>query len=144
MLLTILAALMILAEAPAATAAPVAPVAPPPADPVIAAPVDPVIAQIDALMTEKWKGKRGDGLRGRLGLTHQTKPAKDGEVVFWLTKSESMGCGIDASGAMRCGTAASAECALGVAFEKDGKVRSWKAQGSPDACRNFVAILAKP
>lgn|GEM_PF-5472269 len=142
MLLPILAALLMFVEAPATTATPTpapeatAPAAAPP-------PADPVFAEVDALMTP-WKGKAGDGLRGRLGLSHSNKLASDGSVVFWLTKSESMACGVTQTGEMRCGTNAMAECALGIAFDKEGKVKTWKLQGAPDACRKFVPILAKP
>lgn len=139
MLLPILAALLMLVEAPASATPPPAPVAPVVATP----PADPVIAEIDALLTP-WKDKAGDPLRGRLGLSHSSKTASDGTVTFWKTTSESMACGVAPSGEMRCGVSASAECALGIAFDKTGKVKNWKAQGAPEACRKFVAVLAKP
>lgn len=139
MLLPILAALLMLVEAPATTPVP-APTAAPVAE---TPPADPVFAEIDALL-EPWKGKSGDGLRGRLGLSHSNRPASDGSVTFWKITSESMACGVAPSGDMRCGVNASAECALGVAFDKAGKVKNWRAQGAPEACRKFVAVLAKP
>lgn len=143
MLLPILAALLMFVEAPAAATAPPAPaaVASAPAEP--AAPVDPVFDEIDKLL-QPWKGKSGDGLRGRLGLSHRSQQASDGDVVFWLTRTESMACGVGPAGDMRCGSSASAECGLGIAFDKTGKVKNWKAQGAPDACRKFADALAKP
>lgn len=156
MILPILVAAMMLVEAPA----PAAPVAPAPAAPApVAAPLSPIgvppatpqvvpvetpsldpITAIDRLM-ETYKGKSGDPLRGKLGLSYTIRAAKDGEVVYWRTRADSMGCGIGADGVMRCGSVADWECQLAVAFDKAGKVTFWKATGAPEACVNFAVKL---
>lgn len=133
MILQILLAALLLAE-PAAT--PAAPEAPPPPT------SEQVIARIDALLTP-WTGKSGERLRGRLGLSEGTRPANDGEVVFWVRRAEALGCGF-AGGEMRCGTLGGAQCRLGVAFGKDGKVKSWKAVGAAEACSKFLSEIGEP
>ncbi len=151
MILPILVAVMMLAEAPAA-AAPAAPA--PAAAPLSLAPIGTPSAEppaedlptIDALtavdrLMEPYKGKPGGSLRGKLGLSHTIRAAKDGEVVFWRTRADSMGCGISASGVMSCGSVADWECQLAVAFDKVGKVTSWKVSGAPEACVNFAVKL---
>ncbi|ATQ41217.1 hypothetical protein CSW64_01725 [Caulobacter mirabilis] len=91
---------------------------------------------------ETWRGKSGDPLRGKLGLSQSTKTAADGEAVFWLRRAEAVGCGIDASGQMRCLTAgADATCVLAIGFDKQGKVKTWRISGAPPACQMFVDEL---
>ena len=134
MILATLAALLLFAEvAPAPAAAP-----PTPTPPAV---TDPVIASLDALM-ETWRGKPGNPLRGKLGLSHTSKMASDGEAFFWLRRAEQVGCGIDAAGQMRCGSAGGeATCILAIGFDKDGKVKNWKVSGAPTACQMFVDEL---
>jgi len=140
MILPILLAAMMLVDPVAAPLPPIT--APAPALPDAERPtIDPITA-IDRLM-EAYKGKPGDRLRGKLGLTHSTKPASDGEVVFWRARADSMGCGIGAGGVMRCGSAAGLECQLAVAFDKAGKVATWRASGAPEACVK-IAVLLQP
>ncbi|MES2034518.1 MAG: hypothetical protein V4466_10100, partial [Pseudomonadota bacterium] len=69
------------------------------------------------------------------------RAAADGEVVYWRTRADSMGCGIGPDGGMRCGSVADWECQLAVAFDKTGKVTSWKTTGAPEACVNFAIKL---
>lgn len=142
MILQALAALILLAQA---APAPTPDVAPPAPAPVAVAPqvTDPVILEIDRLMGA-WKGKSGENLRGRLGLTTSTRPATDGEVVFWTSRAASMGCVADPAMGLRCGSAGEAVCQLGVAFSKDGKVINWRASGSSEACRKFAAAIGEP
>lgn len=139
MVLATLAALLLLAQAtPAVTPPPASPAAPAPAE---ASAVDPIITQLNALM-EAWRGKAGDPLRGKLGLSQTSKSASDGEAFFWVRRAEEVGCGIDASGQMRCGTAgANANCVLAVGFDPQGKVKTWKVSGAPAACQMFVDEL---
>lgn len=146
MILQALIALVLLAQAapapaPAQTTAPAAASATPatPATP----PVDPVIAEIDRLMVS-WKGKSIGQIQGRLGLTETTKTASDGNVAFWLVRSETMGCGLDATGAMRCTSLSEGECRLGVAVDKEGKIKNWRAFGGSEACKKFVKALSNP
>lgn len=122
--------------APAPAPAPAAPAAAP------AAPADP-IAEIDALM-ERWKGKSIGDIQGRLGLTETIKEASNGKVIFWLTRAESVACGVGEGGEMRCGSLGGEACRLGVAVDKQGNITAWKAVGGPEACKKFVAALAKP
>lgn len=144
MILQALIALMLLAQAAPAPAA--APTTAPPAAPVAApaaAPADPVIAEIDRLMVS-WKGKSIAQIQGRLGLSETVRDASDGKVAFWLVRAESMACGMDAGGAMRCGSQSGGECRLGIATDKEGNIKNWKANGGPAACQKFVAALSKP
>ena len=135
---------LLLADGPAAVPAP-AP-APPPATAAPVAParpaIDPVIAEIDALMTP-YKGKSGDRLRGKLGFTTGTRPASDGEVVFWELKVEQeMSCGMDPrTMIMRCLRGDPHQCRLGIAFDKQGLVSAWAATGVPEVCKGFVEKL---
>lgn len=158
MILQALVALMLLAQAAPASPPVSAPAPAPAPSPAAAAPAatpapgveiplsdpaafDLVVGEIDRLM-EPWKGKSGDGLRGRLGLSTNVRPASDGEVVFWTERSQSMGCGNDRNGVLRCGSIDGGVCMLGVAFGKDGKVKSWRATGSTAACVSFARKLA--
>jgi len=149
MIVQALIALMLLAQAvpppaPAAAPPPAAAAATPPSNVEIPlsdpAAFDLVVGEINRLM-EPWKGKSGDGLRGRLGLSTTTRLASDGEVVFWTERVESLGCGKDGSGVLRCGSVDGGVCTLGVAFAKDGKVKGWKATGSAAACVAFARKL---
>ncbi len=140
MLLATFAALLLLADPAPAAVPPSVPAAAPTTAPAPAA-TDPVIARLEALM-ETWRGKSGDPLRGKLGLSQSSKTAADGEAVFWLRRAEAVGCGIDASGQMRCLTAgADAVCVLAIGFDKDGKVKTWRISGAPMACQMFVDEL---
>jgi hypothetical protein len=132
-----LAVLMLLAQ-------PLAPVpsAPPPeqaAEPTQAE----VFASIDTAM-QAWKGKKADVLRGRLGLSKSTRAANDGEVVFWEHQLESTACGVDDSGAMRCGSIDGFLCRFGIAFDKEGKVSTWKPMGNAEACQYFLRAIGAP
>ncbi len=154
MILQALLVAMLLAQ-PAAW--PAAAPAPPPAAPATAAPASPAeapaepapmtteqaIARIDALMTP-WKGKSGERLRGRLGLSESTKIASDGQVGFWMRRSEATACGIGEGGVIRCGVIGGAACRLAVAFDKTGKVTNWKASGVGEACELFFEDIGAP
>ena len=142
---SLLSLLLMTADGPATAA--VAPVPAPP--PVVAAPaipvkpaVDPVITEVYALLAP-YKGKSGDRLRGKLGFSAGTRPASDGEVVFWELKVEQeMTCGMDPRTlAMRCLRGEAYMCRLGIAFDRQGLVTAWFASGSPLACRGFVELL---
>lgn len=138
-------------------AAPVAAPTPPPAAAVsstattpVPAPAEPApmtteqaIARIDALMTA-WKGKSGERLRGRLGLSESTRDATDGQVTFWLRRSEATACGVAPGGVIRCGVIGGAVCRLAVAFDKSGKVTNWKASGMGEACELFFDDIGAP
>ena len=146
MLIVSLVSMLLMAADGPATAA-VAPVPTPP--PPVAAPavpakpaVDPVITEIYALLAP-YKGKSGDRLHGKLGFSAGTRPASDGEVVFWEQKVEQeMTCGMDPKTmAMRCLRGDAYLCRLGIAFDKQGQVTAWFASGSPVACRNFIELL---
>ena len=152
MLSSMIAALMLmLAETPAAAPPP----APPPAATAPAAtatpaaqavaPVNPVTAQINALI-EPYRGKSGDRLRGKLGLSIGSRKASDGEVVFWMINvQQEMSCGVDpASGAMRCLRTEPLQCRLAVAFDTAGIVKAWALTGAPDICRGYVDLLKAP
>jgi len=133
MILPVLMTLALLSDPPAAVSAPVV------------APVDPVIAEIDRLMTA-WQGRPGDPLKGRLGLSSRSATATDGEVVFWIARlSPGAICRTEpATGAFRCDRGAEAQCQLAVAFDRDRKVKTWKAQGAPGACQRFIGQLGPP
>lgn len=124
------------ATAPAATATPAAPAV---------APVNPVTAEINALI-EPYRGKSGDRLRGKLGLSAGTRKASDGEVVFWLISvQQEMSCGVDpASGAMRCLRADPLQCRIAMAFDTAGIVKAWAVTGAPEICRGFIDLLKAP
>ncbi len=132
------------AAAPAAPAAP-ASGTPAPAAPVERAPLttEEAIARIDALMTP-WKGKSGERLRGRLGLSESTRDASDGQVTFWIRRSEATACGVSEGGQIRCGVIGGAICRLAIAFDKTGKVTNWKATGTGDACELFHEEIGSP
>ena len=84
--------ILMFAETPVA-AAPAA--ATPAATATPAAPVNPVTAEINALL-EPYRGKSGDRLRGKLGLSSGTRKASDGEVVFWMINvQQEMSCGME-------------------------------------------------
>ncbi len=126
--------------------------APPPVEaPAKAAPAAPpqpltteqAIARIDTLMAA-WKGKSGERLRGRLGLSESTRDATDGQVTFWLRRSEATACGVAPGGVIRCGVIGGAVCRLAVAFDKTGKVTNWKASGMGDACEAFIEDIGAP
>ncbi len=145
MLLQLLAIALLFAE-PAAT--PGAAPAPAPAAAPAPAPVAPtddaaIFARIDTLMAA-WKGKNGDRLRGRLGLSTATRTASDGVVMFWQHRSEATACGVDSAGNMSCGMIGGAECRLGVSFELDGRVKGWKASGAGEACEKFADTIGAP
>lgn len=125
----------------AATSTPAVP-APVPAEP---APMttEQAIARIDALMTP-WKGKSGERLRGRLGLSESTRIASDGQVGFWMRRSEATACGVSDGGVIRCGVIGGAACRLAVAFDKTGKVTNWKASGVGEACELFFDDIGAP
>lgn len=127
--------------APVASPAPAAAAAPPAAAPQPPT-IEQVLAEIDARMAP-WKDRSGERLRGMLGLSEGTRTASDGEVVFWLRKTEATACGIDA-GQIRCGAIGGGQCRLGVAFAKDGKVRNWKATGDAGACAAFLSEIGAP
>jgi hypothetical protein len=149
MILQALLMAMLFAE-PAATPASV----PTPAAPAVApatapaAPPPPMtdaqaIARVDALMTP-WKGKSGERLRGLLGLSETTRMASDGQVSFWVRRSEATACGVSAGGVIRCGVIGGAVCRLAVAFDKTGNVINWKASGSGEACELFFDDIGAP
>ncbi len=125
----------------AATSTPAVP-APAPAEP---APMttEQAIARIDALMAA-WKGKSGERLRGRLGLSESTRIASDGQVGFWMRRSEATACGVSEGGVIRCGVIGGAACRLAVAFDKTGKVTNWKASGVGEACELFFDDIGAP
>jgi hypothetical protein len=149
MILQALLMAMLFAE-PAATPASV----PTPAAPAVApatapaAPPPPMtdaqaIARVDALMTP-WKGKSGERLRGLLGLSEATRMASDGQVSFWVRRSEATACGVSAGGVIRCGVIGGAVCRLAVAFDKTGNVINWKASGAGEACELFFDDIGAP
>jgi hypothetical protein len=149
MILQALLMAMLFAE-PAATPASV----PTPAAPAVApatAPATPpppmtdaqAIARVDALMTP-WKGKSGERLRGLLGLSEATRMASDGQVSFWVRRSEATACGVSAGGVIRCGVIGGAVCRLAVAFDKTGNVINWKASGAGEACELFFDDIGAP
>lgn len=125
------------AAAPATAPAPEAPPEPPPMT------TEEAIARIDALMTP-WKGKSGERLRGRLGLSENTRIASDGQVGFWMRRSEATACGVSEGGVIRCGVIGGAACRLAVAFDKTGKVTNWKASGVGEACQLFLEDIGSP
>jgi hypothetical protein len=134
--------ILMFAETPVA-AAPAA--ATPAATATPAAPVNPVTAEINALL-EPYRGKSGDRLRGKLGLSSGTRKASDGEVVFWMINvQQEMSCGVDlASGAMRCLRPEPMQCRIAIAFDATGIVKAWAVTGAPDICRGFVDLLKAP
>ncbi len=134
--------ILMFAETPVA-AAPAA--ATPAATATPAAPVNPVTAEINALL-EPYRGKSGDRLRGKLGLSSGTRKASDGEVVFWMINvQQEMSCGMDlASGAMRCLRPEPMQCRMAIAFDATGLVKAWAVTGAPDICRGFVDLLKAP
>lgn len=136
---------MLLAQPAAAPSAEAAPETPAPAAPAQPAPMttDEAIARIDALLTP-WKGKSGERLRGRLGLSEATRDASDGQAVFWIRRSEATACGVGAGGVIRCGVVGGAICRLAIAFDKTGKVVNWKATGTGDACELFHDEIGSP
>jgi hypothetical protein len=101
------------------------------------------IARVDALMTP-WKGKSGERLRGLLGLSETTRMASDGQVSFWVRRSEATACGVSAGGVIRCGVIGGAVCRLAVAFDKTGNVINWKASGAGEACELFFDDIGAP
>ena len=125
------------ATAPAETPPPVAAPEPRPMT------TDEAIARIDALMAA-WKGKSGERLRGRLGLSESTRDASDGQVTFWIRRSEATACGVSEGGVIRCGVIGGSVCRLAVAFDKTGKVTNWKATGVGDACEPFIDEIGAP
>ena len=135
---------LVLAEAPVAAPAPAPVGAPAATSPAVAPakPVDPVVAQINALI-EPYKGKKGDRLRGKLGFSIGTRPASDGEVVFWMFNVEQeTSCGMDpATMDMRCIRPEPFQCRLAIAFDKDGNVKAWALTGEPQICRGFIGLL---
>lgn len=138
------------AAAPVAAATPAPAAAPSTATSPVPAPAEPApmtteqaIARIDALMTQ-WKGKSGERLRGRLGLSESTRDATDGQVTFWLRRSEATACGVAPGGVIRCGVIGGAVCRLAVAFDKTGKVTNWKASGMGEACELFFDDIGAP
>ncbi|HRD27622.1 MAG TPA: hypothetical protein PLO65_04910 [Caulobacter sp.] len=141
MLVSILSAFaLMLAEAPATSPAPPPTV---PATPAAApAAVDPVTAEINGLL-EPYKGKPGDALRGKLGLSAGVRQASDGEVVFWvLSIEQETVCGMDpATGAMRCLRGDPFQCRLAIAFDKQSAVKAWAVSGDPAVCRGFIGKL---
>ena len=149
MILQALLMAMLFAE-PAATPASV-PTPPAPAVAPATAPAAPpppmtdaqAIARVDALMTP-WKGKSGERLRGLLGLSETTRMASDGQVSFWVRRSEATACGVSAGGVIRCGVIGGAVCRLAVAFDKTGKVINWKASGAGEACELFFEDIGAP
>jgi hypothetical protein len=149
MILQALLMAMLFAE-PAATPASV-PTPPAPAVAPATAPAAPpppmtdaqAIARVDALMTP-WKGKSGERLRGLLGLSETTRMASDGQVSFWVRRSEATACGVSAGGVIRCGVIGGAVCRLAVAFDKTGNVINWKASGAGEACELFFDDIGAP
>lgn len=149
MILQALLMAMLFAE-PAATPASV-PTPPAPAVAPATAPAAPpppmtdaqAIARVDALMTP-WKGKSGERLRGLLGLSETTRMASDGQVSFWVRRSEATACGVSAGGVIRCGVIGGAVCRLAVAFDKTGNVINWKASGAGEACELFFEDIGAP
>jgi len=149
MILQALLMAMLFAE-PAATPASV-PTPPAPAVAPATAPAAPpppmtdaqAIARVDALMTP-WKGKSGERLRGLLGLSETTRMASDGQVSFWVRRSEATACGVSAGGVIRCGVIGGAVCRLAVAFDKTGNVINWKATGAGEACELFFDDIGAP
>lgn len=134
------------AATPASVPAPPAPAVAPATAP--AAPPPPMtdaqaIARVDALMTP-WKGKSGERLRGLLGLSETTRMASDGQVSFWVRRSEATACGVSAGGVIRCGVIGGAVCRLAVAFDKTGNVINWKASGAGEACELFFDDIGAP
>lgn len=130
---------------PAAAPAPAPAETPPPAAAPEPRPMttDEAIARIDALMAA-WKGKSGERLRGRLGLSEATRDASDGQVTFWIRRSEATACGVSEGGVIRCGVIGGSVCRLAVAFDKAGKVTNWKATGVGDACEPFIDEIGAP
>ena len=130
---------------PAAAPAPAPAETPPPAAAPEPRPMttDEAIARIDALMGA-WKGKSGERLRGRLGLSESTRDASDGQVTFWIRRSEATACGVSEGGVIRCGVIGGSVCRLAVAFDKTGKVTNWKATGVGDACEPFIDEIGAP
>jgi hypothetical protein len=143
MLSPLIAVLILMFAEPPVAAAPAA--ATPAATATPAAPVNPVTAEINALL-EPYRGKSGDRLRGKLGLSSGTRKASDGEVVFWMINvQQEMSCGMDlASGAMRCLRPEPMQCRIAIAFDATGIVKAWAVTGAPDICRGFVDLLKAP
>ena len=149
MILQALLMAMLFAE-PAATPASVPTSAAPAVAPATAPATPPppmtdaqAIARVDALMTP-WKGKSGERLRGLLGLSEATRMASDGQVSFWVRRSEATACGVSAGGVIRCGVIGGAVCRLAVAFDKTGNVINWKASGAGEACELFFDDIGAP
>jgi len=134
------------AATPASVPAPPAPAVAPAAAPAVPPPPmtdAQAIARVDALMTP-WKGKSGERLRGLLGLSETTRMASDGQVSFWVRRSEATACGVSAGGVIRCGVIGGAVCRLAVAFDKAGNVINWKASGAGEACELFFDDIGAP
>ena len=134
------------AATPASVPAPPAPAVAPATAPAVPPPPmtdAQAIARVDALMTP-WKGKSGERLRGLLGLSETTRMASDGQVSFWVRRSEATACGVSAGGVIRCGVIGGAVCRLAVAFDKTGKVINWKASGAGEACELFFDDIGAP
>lgn len=134
------------AATPASVPAPPAPAVAPAAAPAVPPPPmtdAQAIARVDALMTP-WKGKSGERLRGLLGLSETTRMASDGQVSFWVRRSEATACGVSAGGVIRCGVIGGAVCRLAVAFDKTGNVINWKASGAGEACELFFDDIGAP
>lgn len=131
------------APTPAPAAAPSTPAVPAPAPAPAPLTTEQAIARIDVLMTA-WKGKSGERLRGRLGLSESTRIASDGQVGFWMRRSEATACGVSDGGVIRCGVIGGAACRLAVAFDKTGKVTNWKASGVGEACELFFEDIGSP
>jgi hypothetical protein len=134
------------AATPASVPAPPAPAVAPAAAPAVPPPPmtdAQAIARVDALMTP-WKGKSGERLRGLLGLSETTRMASDGQVGFWVRRSEATACGVSAGGVIRCGVIGGAVCRLAVAFDKTGNVINWKASGAGEACELFFDDIGAP
>ena len=134
------------AATPASVPAPPAPAVAPAAAPAVPPPPmtdAQAIARVDALMTP-WKGKSGERLRGLLGLSETTRMASDGQVSFWVRRSEATACGVSAGGVIRCGVIGGAVCRLAVACDKAGNVINWKASGAGEACELFFDDIGAP
>jgi hypothetical protein len=134
------------AATPASAPAPPAPAVAPAAAPAVPPPPmtdAQAIARVDALMTP-WKGMSGERLRGRLGLSETTRVASDGQVGFWIRRSEATACGVSEGGVIRCGVIGGAVCRLAVAFDKTGNVINWKASGAGEACELFFDDIGAP
>lgn len=137
-MIPILLALAILAADPA----PAQP-APPPASSAPSTPPDPAIAEVTAKVDDMlgaFKGKPLLDLVRRLGPIDSTRPASDGQVVYWRARTDSgTKCGMNpATGAFSCKPDWGKECLLAVAVDVPGNVVAWKLTGEVDACRKFL------